>query len=80
MGQVLELEFLMPQISRPAHPVPREPRKAHFAEREMPLIGAQKVRAKVLYIIHSGKKVGLAFLGLTPAKREVIQRYMAGDN
>ena len=79
VGQVLELEFLMPQVSRPAHPVPRAPRKALNAGRDMPLTGPQKVRAKVLYITPAGKKIGLAFLGLTSPQREVIQRYIAGD-
>jgi CheY-like chemotaxis protein len=79
VGQVVELEFLIPQLSRPAHTV-RTSRKALFAEPEEPSTGPQKVRAKVGYVSPSGHIMGLDFLGLNPAQRAAIQRYITGDS
>jgi CheY-like chemotaxis protein len=78
VGQVLELEFLMPEVSRPAHPDMGKSRKSLFAEREMAVTGPQKVRAIVRNKAPSGESMGLGFLGLTAAQREVIQHYITG--
>ncbi len=80
VGQMLELEFLLPQISRPAAPAERKPRKIFIGEREEHLTGPQKVRAKVRYIGSSSASIGLDFLDLTPAQRQVIQIYITGSN
>jgi len=79
VGQVLDLEFLMPQVSRPPHPVQKS-RKGLFAEHEEPVTGPQRVRAKVRYAAPSGETMGLDFLGLTPAQREAIQLYITGSS
>ena len=80
VGQVLELEFLLPLASRPAHQGTRNHQKALFAERGTPLLGPQKVRATALYVAPSGESMGLGFLGLTPAQLEIIQHYIAGGS
>jgi CheY-like chemotaxis protein len=80
VGQVLELEFLLPRIARPANPGNPKSQRALFAEREASLTGPQKVRARVRYIAPSRESMGLDFLGLTPAQREVIQQYVAGGS
>jgi CheY-like chemotaxis protein len=77
IGQVVELEFLLPQLSRPAHPV-RGSGKRLFTEAEEPLTGPQKVRAKVRYVGPSGEIMGLDFIGLKPAQLEAIQHYITG--
>jgi CheY-like chemotaxis protein len=79
VGQVLELEFVMPRVSRPAHPEAPKSRKAVSSEDDMPLTGPQKVPARVLNKTASGESLGLEFLGLTPKQREAIQQYIAGD-
>ncbi len=78
VGQVVELQFLMPQVSQPAPPETGKARKSLFAEREMPVAGPQKVRATVRYKAPSGESIGLSFLSLTSAQREVIQLYITG--
>ena len=78
LGQVLELEFLFPQVLRPAHPA-RKSRKSMFAVPETSVNGPQKVRARVRYLAPAGESMGLDFLGLTPAQREAIERYVTGD-
>ena len=80
VGQILDLEFLLPQISRPAPPPARKPRKLFLGEREAPLTGPQKVRARVRYLASSSASIGLDFLDLTPAQRQVIQHYVTGDS
>jgi CheY-like chemotaxis protein len=80
VGQVVELEFLMPQVSRPAHHGTRNDEKAPFVERETPSLAPQKVRATVRFIAPSGASMGLDFLGLTPTQREIIQHYVAGGS
>ena len=77
VGQVVDLEFLLPQIARPAHPVQKS-RKGLFAEPEEPVTGPQRVRAKVRYVTPSGDIIGLDFLDLKPAQREAIQHYITG--
>lgn len=79
-GQVLELEFLLPQASHPARPGFRKPRRALFAERDLPEDGPQRVRATARYISPSGDTMGLDFQGLTPGQREAIQHYITGEN
>jgi two-component system chemotaxis response regulator CheY len=78
VGQILELEFLMPQISKPAHPV-QKPRKGLFAEHEEPATGPQRVRAIVRFATPEGGVIGLGFLDLKPPQREAIQLYIAGS-
>jgi CheY-like chemotaxis protein len=80
VGQILELEFLLPQISRPANPTTRRSQKILFAERETSISGPQKIRAKVCYAAPSGEAMGLDFVGITPAQREVIRHYIAGGS
>jgi CheY-like chemotaxis protein len=80
VDQVMELEFLLPQVARPAHPVTRKPRKLPFAGRETPLSGPQKLRARVRYIAAASGNLGLDFVGLTAAQREVIQHYITGGS
>lgn len=80
LGQVLEVEFLLPQLSRPAHAENSKSRKKLFAEGEASLTGPQKVRARVRYVAPSGEIMGLDFLGLTHGQREVIQTYIAGGS
>ena len=46
VGQVLELEFLLPQVSRPAHPVTRNLEKDSLPSASRHVAGPQKVRAK----------------------------------
>jgi CheY-like chemotaxis protein len=79
-GQVLELEFLLPQVMRPAHPVTRKSRKSLFTESEVPVTGPQKVRATVRYVAPSGESMGLDFQGLTPGQRAIIQHYISGGS
>lgn len=79
VGQLLELEFLMPQSSRPPHAEAGKSRRAVLSEDDTPLMGPQKVSARVLYKTASGQSLGLEFLGLTPKQREAIQQYIAGD-
>lgn len=50
VGQVLELEFLLPQVSRPAPPESSRPGKAVSGEREATKAKPQRVRAKVTYL------------------------------
>jgi CheY-like chemotaxis protein len=80
VGQILELEFLLPQLSRPSHSGTPKSRKALFAEREAHATGPQKVRACVRYLTPDGEIMGLDFQGLTPAQRQVIQHYIAGGS
>jgi CheY-like chemotaxis protein len=80
IGQVLELEFLLPQVSRPAHPVPQKSRKGLFAEQEPQVVGPQKIRATVRNVAHSGESIGLDFQGLTANQREAIQHYIEGNS
>ena len=80
VGQILEVEFLLPQTSRPTPSAPQKSGKKLFAEREMPVAGPQKIRAKVCYAPPSGEIVGLDFVSLTPAQREVIRQYIAGGS
>ena len=61
VGQVLELEFLLPQASRPAQSGAQSSRRSLFAERETPTTGPQKVCATVRYITPSGETMGLDF-------------------
>jgi DNA-binding response OmpR family regulator len=77
-GQVLELEFQLPRLAQPAQTDPRQPRKSMFAERAAPVVGPQKVHATVRYVTTSGDTMGLDFMDLTPAQREVIQHYVSG--
>lgn len=78
-GYFLELEFLLPQVARPQHHGHRKSRGGLFVEPEMPLNLPQKVRARVRYKSPSGDIVGLDFLSLTPAQRQAIQHYIAGE-
>lgn len=80
VGQVVELEFLLPQLSRPIQTEARTVRKSMFAEPEMTVAGPQKVRATVRFAPSSGEIMGLDFLGLTPAQREAIQHYITGGS
>ncbi|MGO8818239.1 MAG: response regulator [Terriglobia bacterium] len=79
VGQILELEFLMPRVLQPAHPVQKS-RKGLFAEHEEPATGPQRVRAKVCYAAPSGEVIGLDFQDLKPAQREAIQLYISGSS
>ena len=78
VGQILEVEFLLPQISRPARPATRESQNKLIAERDAQVKGPQKIRVKVCYVAPSGEMMGLDFISLTPAQREVICQYIAG--
>jgi len=78
LGQIVELELLMPQTPRNTPPETKKARKALFAERDQPVVGPQKVRARVRYIAPGGESMGLDFLGLTGPQREVIQHYIDG--
>jgi CheY-like chemotaxis protein len=80
IGKVLELEFLLPQLARPAEQETGKSRKSIFTEAEVSVTGPQKVRATVRYKAPSGESLGLSFLGLTPAQRQVIQQYITGGN
>lgn len=80
VGQVVELELLLPHHSRPIQNEARKAHQAMFAEREMPVAGLQKVRARVCYVPPSGESMGLDFLGLTPAQRDAIQNYITGGS
>jgi CheY-like chemotaxis protein len=79
VGQVLELEFLLPKVSRPSQPTTGKRRKVIFAEREAAVHGPQKVRARVRYITTPGDVMGLDFQGLSPAQRQIIQNYIGGS-
>ena len=78
VGQVLELEFLVPRISRPAAVEPPRRRKSLFPQADTTLVELQKIRARVRYLAADGESMGLDFLGLTPSQREAIQQYIAG--
>jgi CheY-like chemotaxis protein len=78
VGQALELEFVMPQVSRPLPAESRKPRTTLFAEREEHALGPQKVRGTVRYVAPDGESMGLDFLGLTPPQRQMIQDYISG--
>jgi len=79
VGQILELEFLLPQISQPVHSgEPRAQRRRLFVDDDAALTGPQKVRASVRYVAPSGESMGMDFLDLTPAQREVIRQYVSG--
>jgi CheY-like chemotaxis protein len=80
VGQVMELEFLLPQFSRPPQPETPKPQKPLSSEREAPLTGPQKVNAKVRYVAPTGEIMGLDFLGLTSGQREVIRHYISGGS
>jgi CheY-like chemotaxis protein len=80
IGQILELEFLLPQVSRPAHPVTQKSRKGLFAEHEPHVVGPQKVRARVRNLATSGESMGMDFQGLTANQREAIQHYIDGSS
>ncbi|MDR3677304.1 MAG: PilZ domain-containing protein [Acidobacteriota bacterium] len=80
VGQILDLELLLPQLVGPANPAVKRSRNSLFGGRQAPLTGPQKVRAKVRYKSPSGETIGMDFLDMTPAQREVIKRYIAGDN
>jgi len=80
VGQTLELEFLLPQISRLTNPDAAKSRKKLPSEREVRSEGPQKIRACVRYVAPSGESMGLDYLGLTPAQRQVIQRYIVGGS
>jgi len=80
IGQVLELEFLLPQISRPAQPVTPKSRKGLFAEHEPHAVGPQKIRATVRNVAPSGESIGMDFQGLTAKQREAIQQYVEGNS
>ena len=66
VGQVLELEFLLPQVSRTAQPVTPKSQKGLFAERDLPAAGPQKVRAKSLLRRPRGREYGTGFPRLDP--------------
>ncbi len=78
VGQVLDLEFLLPQVSRPTQPVTQKSQKGLFAERDLPPAGPQKVRARVCYVAPAGESMGLDFQDLTPKQREAIEHYITG--
>ena len=77
VGQVLELEFVMPEVVRPERSAHKS-RKGLFAEREVVVTGPQKIRVRVRYVHPSGESIGLDFMSLTPAQRETIQIYISG--
>lgn len=79
-GDILDIEFLLPQLSRPAHQERRKAKRSIFVEREAEVTGPQKIRARVRYLTPSGESMGLDFLTLTPAQREVIQHYITGGS
>jgi len=76
-GQEVELEFELPQVSAPARPAARARRKSLFAESESVPTGPQKLRARVRYRTPQDA-LGLEFIALAPAYREVIQKYISG--
>lgn len=80
VGQVMELEFPLPQIARAASAEAGKWRRSIFAEREIEVTGPQKIRATVRYKAPSGESVGLSFLILSPTQRDVIQQYITGGN
>jgi CheY-like chemotaxis protein len=81
VGQILELEFLMPQISRPVHPaVTPKSQKVPFAERDIPAAAPQKVHARVCYVAPSGESMGLDFQDLTPKQSDAIGHYILGGS
>ncbi len=79
IGTVLELEFLLPSIPGPADPGAGKSEKAASSERASTSSHPQKVQAKVQYVAPSGESMGLDFLDLTTAQREVIEQYISGD-
>jgi CheY-like chemotaxis protein len=80
VGAVLELEFLLPSIPGPANPGVGKSEKANSSEREMALLRPQKVHAKVQHIAPEGASMGLDFLDLTTAQRQVIEHFISGDD
>lgn len=78
LGQVVELEFLFPKVSRLTFPS-RNSRKSMFTVPEPSLTGPQRVRAKVRYVALGGESMGLDFMGLTAAQREAIEHYVTGE-
>jgi CheY-like chemotaxis protein len=80
IGQVLELEFVLPQITVTAPPVTQKFRKGLFAEHEPHAAGPQKIRATVRNVAPSGESIGLDFQGLTAKQREAIQLYVEGNS
>ena len=81
VGQVLELEFLLPRISPPSGAEkPKARKKRLFVDGDMPLTGPQRVRASVRYVAPSGEHMGMDFLDMTPAQREVIRLYVSGGS
>jgi hypothetical protein len=79
VGQTIEVEFLLPQLSRPTLSTQKR-RKSIFAERETSLAGPQRVRARVCYLVPTGDIMGLDFVALSHAQREVIQHYITGGS
>jgi CheY-like chemotaxis protein len=80
VGQVLDLEFLVPQVSRTANPATQKSQKGLFGARDLPAAGPQKVRARVCYVAPAGESMGLDFQGLTPKQREAIENYITGGS
>ena len=77
VGQEVELEFALPQVAGPLKPAAQRPAKSLFPESAAALAGPQKVRAKVRYRTPQDS-IGLEFISLAPACREVIRRYITG--
>ena len=77
VGQEAELEFVLPQASGSAKPAVQKPGRSLFHEPEAALDGPQKLRAKVRYRTPQDA-IGLEFVSLAPACREVIRRYISG--
>jgi CheY-like chemotaxis protein len=77
VGQEAELEFVLPQASGSAKPAVQKPAKSLFHEPEATLDGPQRLRATVRYRTPQDA-IGLEFISLAPACREVIRRYISG--
>ena len=77
LGQILELEFLLPRLSRPAASEDQKRRSGLFIGGDQHQ-GPQKLRARVRHLAPGGESMGLDFLNLTPSQREIIQEYISG--
>jgi CheY-like chemotaxis protein len=80
VGAVLELEFLLPSVPGQAQAGTGQTDKPTPGARMPAPMKPQKVRARVLYVSPSDNTLGVTFLELAPAHREVIQQFVAGDS
>ncbi len=76
-GQEVVLEFLLPMTPKAENVPPKKSPRRLFSESEALLSGPQRVRAGARYRTPQDT-VGLEFVGLMPAHRQAIQRYITG--